>query len=138
MESFMLQIVTPDGLLYDDWAKSVRLRTIEGDVGIRARHVDFLTALGMGNCKIQVDDEISRQAACMGGMVTMLSGKVRIVATTFEWFEEMDVERVLLAKKNAEDLLAASPSFEEEQRAKAHLERALVRLGVIESSTKIK
>lgn len=129
---FSLQIVTPDGLLYDDQAKMVKLRTINGDIAIRARHIDFLTALGMGECRVDFNNNMSRYAACMGGMISVMSGKVRIVATTFEWLEEIDQKRVEMAKVLAEEILASDAPEEEKKKALAHLKRALVRLGVLE------
>lgn len=131
MNTFSLQIVTPDGLLLQEDVLMVKLRTIDGDISIRARHIDFLTALGMGECRVDLEDNTSRYAACMGGLVTVLSGKVRIVATTFEWLEEIDAFRAEAAKKLAHEILESDASEEEKKRAEAHLQRSLVRLGVV-------
>ena len=48
MSTFHLQVVTPDGCLFDGQAERVVCRTIEGDVCILARHSNYCTALGMG------------------------------------------------------------------------------------------
>lgn len=132
MKEFPLQIVTPDGLLYDDQVQMIKVRSIDGDLAIRARHIDFLTALGMGECRVDVDDTTSRYAACIGGMLSVLSGQVRIVATTFEWLEDIDVPRAQAAKLLSEEILESDAPPEEKQRALSHLRRSSVRLGVSE------
>ena len=40
--------VTPDGLSFDGDACSLTVRTVSGDVGILAGHLDLVSALGMG------------------------------------------------------------------------------------------
>ena len=52
LTEFRLQIVTPDGLLYDGEAQKLILRTTEGDVGILARHSDFVTPLSIGVARL--------------------------------------------------------------------------------------
>ena len=53
MTEFPLDIVTPDGEIFSGRAESLRLRSIEGDLCIRARHTDYVTALGMGPAEVQ-------------------------------------------------------------------------------------
>lgn len=131
MTSFPLQIVTPDGLFYDGQAEKVRVRTIAGDVCILARHLDYATALGMGEAAITIDGAV-RRAACIGGMLTVTEGKVKLVATTFEWAENIDVQRAERAKENAEKQLNRTAQLENQELllAQAKLKRALVRLNV--------
>jgi F-type H+-transporting ATPase subunit epsilon len=92
MSSFYLQIVTPDGSLFDGQAEKLTVRTIDGDVTVLAGHTDYVTALGMGRAKVTVEG-IARYAACIGGMLLVSGGKVKLVATTFEWTDEIDVAR---------------------------------------------
>ena len=42
MSGFRLQIVTPDGSLFDGEAEALRVRTTEGYVSIRRGHADYL------------------------------------------------------------------------------------------------
>ena len=65
--TFQLQIVTPDGARFDGQAEKLIVRTTSGDVGILARHTNFVTALGMGVAKVWVDGT-ERRAACIGGI----------------------------------------------------------------------
>ena len=109
MEQFSLQIVTPDGVSFSGEAERLIVRTIEGDVCILANHVQYLTALGTGTAKVTVGGE-TRRAACAGGMLAVTrsaegASQVRLVATTFEWAEDIDAARAQRAKARAEELL---------------------------------
>ncbi len=132
MLSYSLQIVTPDGLLYDDEAIMLRVRTIEGNVGIRARHANFATALGMGVAYIDIDKTTRRYAACIGGLLAVVEGKVRLVATTFEWAEQIDIVRAKAAKENAEAIINSDLSKRDKAVAQTRLRRAQIRISAFE------
>ena len=126
--SFKLEIVTPDGLIYDNDASKVIVRTTEGDVGILERHSDYVAALSIGLARI-FTAEGERRAACAGGMVSVSDGVVRIVASTFEWAEDIDVERALKAKEKAQAKLQQAKRNEYEYKlAEVKLKRSLARL----------
>ncbi len=130
MAGFPLKIVTPDGLEFDGIADSLTVRTVSGDMGIMARHVDCVAPLGMGEATVVVDGQ-KRYAACIGGMVSVISGAVTLVPTTFEWADEIDVARAEASEKRAEAILANKNATDVEIRlAKARLKRALVRKNV--------
>ena len=128
--TYHLQIVTPDGQCYDGQAVRMIVPTIHGQVGILARHINYVTALGMGPAKLVTEDG-ERHAACIGGMLAVTDGEVKVVATTFEWADEIDVERAKASKERAEKMLA-DPACDEQtkQYANARLKRAQVRLGI--------
>lgn len=132
MNGFELQIVTPDGLLYSGNANKIILRTSEGDVGILPRHSDYVAPLSIGLARV-FTDEGERTAACSGGMVTMSGGVVRVVASTFEWSEDIDVARAKKAKEKAEARLSDTKNGDYEHRlAEIKLKKALARLGASE------
>ena len=131
MATFKLQIVTPDGLMFDGEAESLVVRTTEGDVCVLPRHINFVTALGMGEAKIRTP-EGERRAACIGGMLSVDNGEVKLVPTTFEWAEDIDAARADRAREEAERRLANRANLSEHQlmMAEAKLHRALVRRSV--------
>ena len=106
MSSFPLKIMTPDGTAFDGQVQSVSCRTITGQVQLMTRHIDYCTALGMGEAHITLEDGTQRSAACMGGMLSMFGGECRLLATTFEWADSIDKERAERSKARAEELLA--------------------------------
>ena len=130
MREFRLQIVTPDGLLFDGQAERLIVRSVAGDVGILAGHTDYVTALGMGTARIITQGQ-ERTAACIGGMLSVSHGEVKVVATTFEWSEDIDKTRAEKSAERAKTILEekSSHTVEEVALAEARLKRALVRMG---------
>ena len=129
MSSFRLQIVTPDGSVFDGEAEALRLRTTEGYVSIRANHADYIAALEVGMVSVTQNGE-TKNAACGGGFLSVSKGEVKLVATTFEYAESIDVARAELAKKRAEERLAAASGEKDMELASAKLSRALNRLAI--------
>ena len=127
MNSFSLKIVTPDGLVFDGQAEELVVRTTTGDMGILAGHTDCVAPLGMGLATVIVDGE-KRYGACIGGMVSVLNGQVKLVPTTFEWSDKIDVARANASEERAKAVLADKSSSETDLRlAEARLKRALIR-----------
>lgn len=130
MNSFSLKIVTPDGLKYDGSAQELIVRTTSGDVGILAGHTNFVAPLGMGQATVLLESG-KRYAACIGGMVSVVSGHVTLVPTTFEWAEDIDVKRAQASEEKAQKVLKDKNSSDAQLRlAEARLKRALVRSSV--------
>lgn len=131
MKTFKLTVGTPDGLIFEGEVERIKCRTITGDLAILADHCNFCTALGMGEAYIRFEDGTERHAACIGGMLSMMDKKCSLLATTWEWKEDIDLERALSAKQRAEDALKNSKLSEKETKlAEAKLHRALVRISV--------
>lgn len=131
MATFPLKIMTPDGVAFDGEVTSVSCRTIDGQVQLLAKHIDFCTALGMGEAHIKLEDGTVRRAACMGGMLSMMQGECHLLATTFEWADAIDTERAARSKARAEETLAHKNLDKREMElAEARLKRALVRSSV--------
>lgn len=131
--TFHLQIVSMDGLEFDGQAQKVSCRTIHGDLAILARHCNYCTAVGMGCAQVVLEDGTVRQAACIGGMLTMMNGQCRLIATTWEWSDEIDLERARQAEERARQRLSDRGISEQELKmAEAKLHRALVRISAAE------
>ena len=127
MTAFPLKIVTPDGLAFDGQAEELIVRTVTGDMGILAGHINCVAPLGMGTATIVVEGQ-KRYAACIGGMVSVVDGVVTLVPTTFEWAEEIDLRRAEASQERAKAVLANNSATDTEIRlAEARLKRALVR-----------
>ncbi len=131
MAEFDLEIVTPDGLMFSGKAESLKVRTVTGDVCILPNHINYLTALGMGEAKI-VSEGVARRAACIGGMLSVRDNRVRLVPTTFEWSDEIDPARAERARQAAEEKLSHRDTLSDQELAvaEAKLKRALVRRSV--------
>ena len=130
MTPFSLKIVTPDGVKFDGKAEELVVRSTTGDIGIMAGHINCVAPLGMGEAMILIDGK-RRYGACIGGMVTVMDGAASVVATTFEWSDEIDVARAEASETRARDTMVdKNIGSADLKMAEARLRRALVRKGV--------
>lgn len=131
MSTFHLKISTPDGLAFDGDVERLRVRMIDGDVCLLAQHTNYVSAVGAGEAAIVLADGQKRKAACIGGMLAMIDNEASLIATTFEWADDIDLERAQRAKAAAEARMAAAKNDKRELTlASAKLQRALVRINV--------
>ncbi len=134
MTPFDLKIVTPDGLQFDGQAEELIVRTTNGDMGIMAGHISCVAPLGMGRATIVTAGK-KRYAACIGGMVSVVGNQVTLVPTTFEWAENIDVDRAEISCQKAQRILQDKAASDTDIKlAQARLKRALIRKNV--ASTK--
>lgn len=130
MMPFNLKIVTPDGLFFDGQAEQLIVRTITGDIGIMARHMNYLSPLGMGRAVVITEGK-RRTAACIGGMVSVMNGEVTLMPTTFEWAEDIDLDRANRSSDQAQSVLQSKNTDKiARSMAEARLRRALIRQSV--------
>ncbi len=130
MNTFALMIVTPDGVQFEGQAEELVVRTTTGDMGILAGHTNCVAPLGMGMATVLADGQ-KRYGACIGGMVSVLNGQVKLVPTTFEWADKIDLLRAKASGQRAQDILADKTSTDTDLRlAEARLKRALIRQSV--------
>lgn len=131
MKDFHLQIVTPDGIKFDGNAQSLLIKCEMGDIEVMAGHADYFSSLGIGRTRIRTS-EGSRLASAAGGFLSVAGGEVRVVATTFEYADEIDVNRAMTAKACAEEKIKDAKDAAELESAKNKLMRALNRIKVSE------
>ena len=130
MTPFRLKIVTPDGVKFDGEAEELIVRTTTGDIGILAGHINCVAALGMGRATV-IWGGAKRYAACIGGMVSVVGGEVKLVPTSFEWSQDIDVTRAEASYQRAKQVLDNKSSSDTDLRlAEARIRRALVRKSV--------
>ena len=128
MAVFTLEIVTPDRLIYEGEAERLIVRGVTGDLCILAHHIDYATALIPGEASVTTA-EGERYAACSGGMLSVHDNHVRLMATTFEWEDEIDLERAQRAREVAEQKLGSMTTADKDYAlVEAKLKRALARI----------
>ena len=131
MATFHLQIVTPDRKLYDAQAEKFTVRTVNGDVCILAHHIDYAAPLAIGEARVTDADGNVSAAACSGGMLSVSGSNVRVMTTTFEWADEIDLSRAQRAQEAAKARLEKLSRDDKEYAVvEAKLKRALVRTSV--------
>ena len=136
MADFHLKIVSPDGVFFDGTAHQLSLRSIDGDVAVLAGHIPYLTAVGIGECRVYISDNEMRRAACCGGLLNVTKEGVFLAPTTFEWAEDIDVERAEAAKEKALGRIENPKNAAAKKLAQIKLQRANLRLAVAEKLNK--
>ncbi|MBR5535599.1 MAG: ATP synthase F1 subunit epsilon [Clostridia bacterium] len=127
MSEYRLKIVTPDRMVFDSFAERLVARTQAGDVCILARHTEYIAPLAIGEIKVKADGKW-RTASCSGGTLVVTGGETTIVADTFEWSDEIDLERAKRAKEKAEERLKNNATEFEFRLAELKLKRAINRI----------
>jgi len=127
-----LEVITPERKVYEDDVDMVIAPGSEGYLGILPHHAPLLTALGPGEFRVKKagTEEV---LAVFGGFMDVRGDRVVVLTDAAEHVEEIDAQRAQQARESAQQALAAAgmdPA--EEARARAALQRALVRIRVSE------
>ena len=130
MNKLLLKIVSPDGEIFSGEAKSIIVTTVSGELQVLAGHAELFAPLATGRAKIAFIDGSERSAAVSGGFILVSKEETKVVATTFEFADEIDLNRANAAKQKAEDALKAAKEEQEIEAAKAKLMRAISRISV--------
>src|SRR5919198_4322407 len=128
-----LEVITPERKVYEDEVDMVIAPGSEGYLGILPHHAPLLTALGPGEFRVKKGG-VEEVLAVFGGFMDVRADRVTVLTEAAEHAEEIDTARAQAARNQAQQALAAgSASAADELRARAALQRALVRLRVSES-----
>ncbi|KHD44260.1 F0F1 ATP synthase subunit epsilon [Streptococcus hongkongensis] len=135
MTEMAVQVVTPDGIVYDHRAKFISVKTPDGEMGILPHHINLIAPLDIHEMKISRTDDDKRVdwIAINGGIIEIKNNVVTIVADSAERARDIDISRAERAKKRAErDIEEAKTSndIHEVKRAEVALLRALNRIKV--------
>ena len=127
-----LEVITPERKVYEDDVDMVIAPGSEGYLGILPHHAPLLTALGPGEFRVK-KGAAEEVLAVFGGFMDVRGDRVTVLTEAAEHVEEIDVQRAQQARERAQAALQAGPmSAADEQRARAALQRALVRVHVSE------
>jgi len=130
MKTFLLEIVTPERVVFSEQVEMIVAEGAEGQLGVLANHVPLVTPLKIAPLKIRKNGKAS-YLAVNGGFLEVRKNKAVVLAESAEWPEEIDVERAMAAKARAEQRLKAGSRDEfDYRRAELALQRALNRLQV--------
>ena len=129
---FLLEIVTPDRVFFEEEVEMVIVRTNEGDQGILRDHMKMVSEVAVGRIKIKKDGQIS-EAAIAGGFIKVDLDKTTILTDAAEWPDEIDPKRAMAAKQRAEERLKNRRDGINVYRAEVALNKALNRIQVYEN-----
>lgn len=129
MKTVLVNVVTPDGPVYDADVEMVSVKAQSGELGILPGHIPMVAPLKIGAVRLKRGSE-TELVAVSGGFIEVRPDKVTILAQAAETGESIDVARAEAAKKRAEERLNQKTDEIDFKRAELALQRAINRLNV--------
>jgi len=85
MNTFLLNITSPEGKMFSDEVQMLTARGVEGDLAILAGHIPFVTTLKPCDCKVVMPDGSEKIGTADGGILTVSSEQVTLLSGSFQW-----------------------------------------------------
>jgi F-type H+-transporting ATPase subunit epsilon len=133
---FKFEVHTPSRRFFSGQVEALSLTLIDGEISVYARHSFFTAPVAAGLLKIKDDKGAWKTAFIAEGLLEVKSHNTILLAGAAEWPEEIDRERALKAKSNAEDTIRTSMFKFESVNAEAALKRACFRLRAADLAAK--
>ena len=128
MAQLQLEVVTPERRVLSEAVNSVTVPGRGGEMGILPGHAPLISELQTGVLSY-TEDGTTLQLHVSGGFVEVNDDHVAVLAEVAERPEEIDAARARLSRDHTEKQLSSwSGSEEDFEKARAKLERSMVRL----------
>ena len=125
-----IEVITPERKVYEDDVDMVIAPGTEGYLGILPHHAPLLTGLGPGEFRVRKGGT-EEVLAVFGGFMDVRGDRVIVLTDSAERPEEIDLQAAQQARERAQQALAAGTlSAADEARARASLQRELMRIRV--------
>ena len=127
---FLLRIITPDRVFYENRVEMVEFNTTEGEIGVLPGHIPMTVIVKPGILHIS-EAEGEKKAALHAGFAEILPESATILAEIIEWPGEIDEDRAKSARERAEKRLSGKAPNTDIVKAETALQRALARIEVL-------
>ena len=134
MKTVTVNIVTPDGPVYDSEVTMVVAKTTSGEIGVLAGHIPMVAPLAISAVKLKKQDGSQEVVAINGGFIEVRPDKISILGPAAEVASSIDLARAKAALARAEQRLQAKNDEIDFKRAELALKRALNRINVHEGN----
>jgi len=133
-EQLQLEVVTPERRVLSEQVNSVTVPGRSGEMGILPGHAPLISELRTGVLSYNEDGTVF-QLHVSGGFVEVTDDRVSVLAEIAERPEEIDAARARQARERTEKQLSSWSGTEEDfEKARAKLERSVVRLQLASGS----
>jgi F-type H+-transporting ATPase subunit epsilon len=133
MKTITVNIVTPDGPVYDSEVNMIIAVTATGEMGVLPGHIPTVAPLGIGAVRLKKENS-TELVAVSGGFLEIRPEKATILAQSAELATEIDLSRAQESAKRAEAMLQAKKDEVDFKRAELALKRAMNRINVYEGN----
>jgi len=136
-QAMTVNIVTPDGVVYDHHAEVIVASAIDGDIGIMKGHEPIIAPLKIAEVRVKRPDNPDHEdsIAVNGGFLEFSNDLVSIVANSAERARNIDLRRAKYQKEQAEQTIQTAReknNVDDLNRAEVSLRKAINRINVSE------
>lgn len=130
-DEILLEIVTPERLVFSDLVEQVTIPGSEGQFGVLKGHTPLLSFVDIGELNL-IKGGQRFYYAISTGYAEVASNKVTLLVETAERADAIDKERAQKARERAQAQLSTTPpgTSDDYEKLKAALMRAMARLNV--------
>lgn len=133
-KAIVVNIVTPEGVVYSHRAKKVNVKTEQGGLTILPNHIPIITPLVIGPVTVsRYSLEIENYIAVNAGILEFNNNVCNIIADSAERARDIDKDRAHIAKERAELEIHEAEELHDDmrlRRARLSLNKAINRIGV--------
>ncbi|OGG19911.1 ATP synthase F1 subunit epsilon [Candidatus Gottesmanbacteria bacterium RIFCSPHIGHO2_02_FULL_40_13] len=130
MSTFLLEIITPDRVVFSDQVEMVTATSVMGTIGILPQHVPLFSKLVQGEVKISKDNK-DFFLAIGGGFIEVTKDKTYILVTEAYRAEEINEQEILKARKRAEEAIQDKSNLMTLSEAQSIFRRSEIALKVL-------
>ena len=121
---YLLTIVTPEKIFYEDEVTSLIAPGSEGYLGVLTNHAPLITGLVPGKLTVKDVNNQEVNFAISAGFMEVFKNEVTILADSVEFVKDIDVERAKRALKRARERLRSKEKEIDIPRAITAMKRA--------------
>ncbi len=140
-KSFILQMVTPDQIIYQQAVLKLIISTSKGEITVLPHHAPLVASIAPGEARIlEKGKEEERDMAVSEGIIEIKDNFVRLLVSKAHRLEELDRAKIEQAKKTAEQMIEKAKKVGAGKREFAFwetsLQREIAKLKIIERKKK--
>ena len=132
--NLLLQIITPEKIVYSDEIDEIVVPTIDGEIAILPNHINLLTQIISGELIVKKGTS-TQLLAITGGFLEINDNKINVLADYAIKAQDVETARAMEAKKRAEKIMSEKSTEKDFKIAQGELIKAILELRI---STKYK
>jgi len=134
--SFVLEIITPEGIAYTHSVNSVGVPTVDGEIGILTGHIPLLTLLKAGQLKVLTQEGAQEFLAVDRGFARVWGNRLSILTEAAIHMVDIDLDQVEQAEKRAQQALEDAKNHPHMDPAQIEKIEAIMRFAVAQRLVK--
>ena len=129
-KSFNIEAITPSGVTFSTTDEFLKLRTVNGDIGIMADHMPLVTELSYGEMIVKQEKGEEVRYYIDGGFMEVNKERVLILGDEIIESSQIDIERAQREKEVEESKLSKLKEEEDIARANKKIQENLMKIKI--------